>query len=319
MGNNQEIVHDGPVISVSGVSKTYQGEIEAVKNISFDVPKGQVLGFLGPNGAGKTTTMRIITGYMPPSKGHVYIDGNEIFDQPKQARKRIGYLPEHPPLYLEMTPAEYLVFVAKIKGVRKKDIGERLDYVLEKCGLTEVAHRLMGQLSKGFRQRVGLAQALIHDPMVLILDEPTIGLDPRQIREIRTLIRSLRGEHTVILSTHILPEVSMTCDRAVIINNGEIVADDTLERLGKKGLGDSRVIIRLTQPGKDVIERLSKIQGVLSVAAGEESGKFIISIDPLVEAAPDISLEILTQGWGLAELSRPAESLEEAFVRLTAV
>ena len=309
---------DDSILSVKHVSKVYAGEIRAVTDVSFEVPAGQILGFLGPNGAGKTTTMRIITGFMPPTAGSVTVNGHDIFSDPINARRQIGYLPEHPPLYLEMTPVEYLDFVAKIKGVARKQIKERIDYVMDKCALQEVSRRLIGNLSKGFRQRVGLAQALIHDPKVLILDEPTIGLDPKQIREIRELIRSLQGNHTIVLSTHILHEVSMICDRALIINRGNIVADDTLANLGGPGPSASKLFIRLATPGKDVVGRLEKIEGVISVSESDQPGAFVLDLESREETSPNISLEILSQGWGLLEMSHPSQSLEEVFVRLTA-
>ena len=318
MGNLKSSQTNETIIQVKNVSKIYSGEIEAVSDISFNVEKGQILGFLGPNGAGKTSTMRMITGYMPPTTGEIKVGGYDIFHNPIEARKQIGYLPEHPPLYLDMTTVEYLDFVAVIKGTPRKKIGEQIDFVLEKCSLTEVANRLLGHLSKGFRQRVGLAQALVHDPQVLILDEPTIGLDPRQIREIRGLILSLKGDHTIVISTHILREVSMLCDRAVIIHRGQIVVDDTIDNLGKHGSTEQKLVIRLTEPGEDVISRLSDIDGVLAVEPDDQPGTFILTVDPETETGPNISLEILSQGWGLAELSRPGESLEEVFVRLTA-
>jgi ABC-2 type transport system ATP-binding protein len=306
------------MIRLKDVAKTYPGGLKAVAGLNLEVPKGQICGFLGPNGAGKTTTMRIITGYMPPTSGSVTVAGHDIFTDPIEARKHIGYLPEHPPLYTDLTTVEYLDFVAKIKSVPRKEIGDRIDYVLGKCSLKDVAGRILGHLSKGYRQRVGLAQALIHNPQVLILDEPTIGLDPRQIREIRDLIQALKGEHTIILSTHILPEVSMICDRAVVIHHGRIVADDELANLGGQGRTEKKMFIRLISPGDDVAKRLFKIDGVTAVEDGDEPGTFLLTVDSEIEAGPNISLEILSQGWGLAELSHPGESLEEVFVRLTA-
>lgn len=218
------------MVEVSGLTK-YYGDFRAVQDVSFTVQRGQILGFLGPNGAGKTTTMRIITGFMPATLGTVRVEGFDIQNQSQEVRRRIGYLPEHPPLYPHMTVNSYLEFVARIKGIAKKHVPENLNRVVEKCSLTQVAARLIGHLSKGYRQRVGLAQALIHDPPVLILDEPTIGLDPRQIIEIRSLIKELAGDRTVILSTHILPEVSQVCTKVVIINEGRIVVEKNLKEL----------------------------------------------------------------------------------------
>ncbi len=223
-------VQNGSMIEVANLSKRY-GELAAVRDASFTAPKGQILGFLGPNGAGKTTTMRIITGFLPATSGTVRVEGFDVFTQSSEVRRRIGYLPESPPLYNDMTVAGYLRFVVKLKGMARGALAGALDRVLETCGLTGVRDRLLGHLSKGFRQRVGLAQALIHDPPVLILDEPTIGLDPRQIIEIRSLIKTLGGKRTVVLSTHILPEVSQVCDKVVIINDGRIVVEDQLANL----------------------------------------------------------------------------------------
>jgi len=221
------------MIEVRNLTKRY-GDLVAIRDISFTAATGQILGFLGPNGAGKTTTMRIITGFMPASSGTVKVAGYDIFDDSYEVRKRIGYLPENPPLYGDMTVVSYLRFVGRIRGIAKAELGDSVDRVLHKCGLTGVTGRVVGHLSKGFRQRVGLAQALIHNPSVLVLDEPTIGLDPRQIIDIRTLIKELAGERTVILSTHILPEVSQLCEKLVIINEGHIVVEDTLENLTRE-------------------------------------------------------------------------------------
>jgi gliding motility-associated transport system ATP-binding protein len=218
------------MIEVKNLTKVY-GTFVAVRNVSFKADRGQILGFLGPNGAGKTTTMRIITGFMPATSGTVLIDGLDIFSQSLEARRRIGYLPETPPLYADMRVDGYLRFVARVRGVGRAKLEEAVEHVIKVCGLGEVAHRICGQLSKGFRQRVGVAQALVHDPPVLVLDEPTIGLDPRQIHEIRDLIRGLSGERTIVLSTHILPEVSQICDRVVIIAYGQVVLEESLKAL----------------------------------------------------------------------------------------
>jgi len=218
------------MIEVANLSKRY-GDLAAIRDVSFTAQTGEILGFLGPNGAGKTTTMRIITGFMPATSGTVRVDGFDVFEQSSEVRRRIGYLPENPPLYNDMAAVPYLRFAAKLKGMNRAAIEDAIERVLHTCGLTEVRHRLLGHLSKGFRQRVGLAQALIHDPPVLILDEPTIGLDPRQIIEIRSLIKTLRVQRTVVLSTHILPEVSQVCDKVVVINEGCVVLEDQLANL----------------------------------------------------------------------------------------
>jgi ABC-2 type transport system ATP-binding protein len=218
------------MIEVANLSKRY-GEIPAVRDVSFTAAPGQILGFLGPNGAGKTTTMRIITGFLPATSGTVRVDGFDVFEQSTEVRRRIGYLPENPPLYNDMTVPAYLRFVARLKGMRRAEIADAIERAIDTCGLERVRDRLLGHLSKGYRQRVGLAQALIHDPPVLILDEPTIGLDPRQIIEIRSLIKTLGGKRTVVLSTHILPEVSQVCEKVVIINEGHVVVEDQLANL----------------------------------------------------------------------------------------
>jgi len=218
------------MIEVRNLTKRY-GDVVAIRDISFTAANGQILGFLGPNGAGKTTTMRVITGFMPATSGTVKVAGYDIFDDSFEVRKRIGYLPESPPLYNDMTVTGYLRFVGRIRGIPKADLGDSIDRVLRTCGLAEVTERVIGHLSKGFRQRVGLAQALVHNPGVLVLDEPTLGLDPRQIIEIRRLIQELSGERTVILSTHILPEVTQLCEKVVIINEGRIAVEDTLANL----------------------------------------------------------------------------------------
>jgi ABC-2 type transport system ATP-binding protein len=222
------------MIEVKNLWKSY-GDFVAVKDISFRVNSGEIMGFLGPNGAGKTTTMRILAGFMPASRGQAYVAGHEVSEDSMEVRRSIGYLPEHPPLYLDMTVLEYLKFVARIKGLPQKKVAAAVDRSIDLCGLTEMRRRIIGKLSKGYRQRTGLAQAIIHDPPVLILDEPTIGLDPRQISYIRKLIRDLSGDHTVILSTHILSEVTLTCNRVIIINRGEILADDTVENMTRDG------------------------------------------------------------------------------------
>jgi ABC-2 type transport system ATP-binding protein len=232
------------MIKVEGLTKRY-GDVTAIEDLSFQVEKGEIVGFLGPNGAGKTTTMRIITGFLPSTDGTVTVSGNDIFTKPMEVKKKIGYLPEHPPVYADMTVAGYLKFVSKIKGIPRSGRADAIDRMVERCGLKEVRKKIIGKLSKGYRQRVGLAQAMIHEPEVLILDEPTIGLDPKQIIEIRELVRSLAGDQTIILSTHILPEVTMICQRCLIIDQGRIVADDSLEALTAQGSLES-VFLKLT-------------------------------------------------------------------------
>jgi ABC-2 type transport system ATP-binding protein len=252
------------MIEVRNLTKRY-GELIAIRDVSFSVAKGEILGFLGPNGAGKTTTMRILTGFMPATSGTANIDGYDVFESSFEVRKRIGYLPENPPLYLDMTVAAYLRFVARIKGVTKANLDEATDRALEVCGLTEVSHRLTGHLSKGFRQRVGLAQALIHDPPVLVLDEPTIGLDPRQIIEIRKLIRRLAGERTVILSTHILPEVAQLCEKVVILAEGRVALEDRMQNLVSRGVSLEDVFLEAIS--KEEVEEEAE---EAAAATGEE-------------------------------------------------
>src|SRR5688572_30335711 len=253
------------MITVEHLTK-YYGPRAAIRDLTFEVAKGEILGFLGPNGAGKTTTMRILTGFMPPTSGTATVAGFDIFTQSMEARRHVGYLPESVPLYLEMDVASYLDFMAKIRGVPGRNRRARVSYAMEATNLTHVRDRLIGKLSKGYRQRVGLAQALVGDPDVLILDEPTIGLDPKQIIETRNLIRGLAGNHTVILSTHILPEVSATCQRVIIINDGEIAAIDTPEALTRRLRGAETLQLEVRGPQDEVAQHLRRLPRVLDVA-----------------------------------------------------
>jgi len=301
------------MIEVENLTKTY-GDFVAIEDVSFHVPRGEVLGFLGPNGAGKTTTMRILTGYMPPTDGRATVAGFDVFHDSLEVRRRIGYLPETVPLYTEMTVEGYLDFVARLRGV--DDRWERIDRIMEQMDITDRADDLIGQLSKGYRQRVGLAQALVHDPEVIILDEPTIGLDPKQIIEVRELIRSLSGERTVILSTHILPEVSQLCERVLIINEGHIVAEDTPEQLTARLEGAERVRVAL-EPGADgVVEVLGAIDGVEEVTAVGD-GKFDVTCALGEELRPILARRIVEHGWPLLELRPVGMSLEDVFLELT--
>src|SRR5438552_4418549 len=252
------------LITVENLTKRYAAKT-AVEGMSFQVEKGEILGFLGPNGAGKTTTMRIITGYMPATDGSVRVDGFDVFDHPLDVRRRIGYLPENPPLYLEMNVAAYLRFVAKIKGVPKENLESEVARVMERVNITDVQERIIAKLSKGYKQRVGLAQALLNDPPVLILDEPTIGLDPKQIHELRQLINDLAGSHTVVLSTHILPEVEQTCHRVIIIDKGKIVAVDTPRNLRSQLQGVERVTIEVQGTVSEILSKLKTMPGVIDV------------------------------------------------------
>jgi gliding motility-associated transport system ATP-binding protein len=301
------------MVNVHNLTKRY-GNLVAVENLSFQLERGDVLGFLGPNGAGKTTTMRIITGYMPPTKGTVHIEGVDIFDNPLRAKKLIGYLPENPPLYNDMTVAEYLDFVADIKQVKKQEKKSKIFYVLDKCGLSEVRKRIIGHLSKGYRQRVGIAQALVNNPPVLILDEPTIGLDPVQIIEIRDLIKSLSGDRTVILSTHILPEVTMICSKVVIINEGKIVLEESLQNLSASLRNTQDLFLKVRRNG-GVKEKMLAVRGVADVKPGL-SGEFIITATEGMEIQEELVRLILENDLGLLELRPIANTLEEIFLKV---
>ncbi|MCB1152061.1 MAG: ABC transporter ATP-binding protein [Deltaproteobacteria bacterium] len=306
------------MVEVRELVKSY-GDFDAVRGVSFKVRRGEVLGFLGPNGAGKTTTMRIITGFMPATGGTVLVDGLDVLNDNMKVREKIGYLPENPPIYLEFTVRENLDFVAKLKKIPRSERAGRIEYAMERCGLTHVADRICEHLSKGYRQRVGLACAIVHEPEVLVLDEPTIGLDPVQIQEIRALIKDLGKQHTVILSTHILPEVVMTCDRVVIIHRGTVAADGTVDELSRQVGGKQRISVRLEEPNDQVIPRLKKLDGVEDVVPGPYPGRYQITVSEGAAAANEISLEILNAGWGLLEMTDDAPSLEEVFVQLTSM
>jgi ABC-2 type transport system ATP-binding protein len=288
--------------------------------MSFQVEKGEILGFLGPNGAGKTTTMRIITGYMPASEGTVRVDGYDVFDNPLDVRRRIGYLPENPPLYLEMTVTGYLRFVAKIKGVPKDKIHQEVARVMERASIADVKERIIAKLSKGYKQRVGIAQALLNDPPVLILDEPTIGLDPKQIHEVRELVKDLAGQHTVVLSTHILPEVEQTCHRVIIIDRGKIVAVDTPQNLRLQLQGAERVSIEVQGPASDIISKLKAMPGVVNIqkiAENDSRHRFQVEGELRKDIRSDLARTIVQNGWGLYELQSATMSLEDIFLKLT--
>ena len=307
------------MIEVHHVTKRY-GRVTAVDDVSFRVERGEILGFLGPNGAGKTTTMRILTGYMPPTEGRATVAGFDVFDQPIEAKRRTGYLPETPPLYPDMTVREYLDFVAKIKGVPSRERKERVTTAMERTRVADMAERHCAKLSKGYRQRVGLAQALIHNPEVLILDEPTAGLDPKQIIETRDLIRSLAGDHTIVLSTHILPEVSQTCQRVVIINRGRVVAVDTPENLTARLKGAETMYVQVDASGADAATALAAIPGVTRVAAADQrgpAGAFEVESHRGTDVRREIARTVVTRGWGLLELRPMRMSLEEIFLQVT--
>lgn len=307
------------MIEVQHLSKRY-GPFTAVDDVSFSVGAGEILGFLGPNGAGKTTTMRIITGYMPATEGTVTVAGHDVFAQPIEAKKRTGYLPETPPLYPDMTVRDYVTFVARIKGVPAREVRGRVDDVMKKTHIADMASRHCGKLSKGYKQRVGLAQALIHNPDVLVLDEPTAGLDPKQILEARQLITELGGNHTVVLSTHILPEVSQTCNRVVIINKGKVVAVDTPDNLTARLRGSETMFLQVHAPGADVAPALTALAGVTRVKADPQAnGVVAVEVDSEQgrDVRRDLAAAVVHQGWGLLELRPMRMSLEDIFLSLT--
>ncbi len=307
------------MIEVDHLTKVYNGR-KAIDDISFKVEKGEILGFLGPNGAGKTTTMRILTCYMPSTAGTARVAGYDVFEESLEVRKRIGYLPESPPLYPEMTVESYLAFVAKIKGVPGSRRNAHVDEVMGKCSVGDVRKRIIGKLSKGYKQRVGLAQSLLNNPDVLVLDEPTIGLDPKQIFEVRSLIKGLAGNHTVILSTHILPEVSMTCSRVVIINNGKVVAMDTPEGLTTHAKGAERVALLVDGPREAVSEKLQGIDGVLKVqVSGGDDGRpanYDVECKLNTDLRRTLASTVVSNGWGLLEMKGVSLSLEDVFINL---
>jgi len=309
------------VIEVTNVTKDFGG-IRAVDDISFKLEKGEALGLLGPNAAGKTTLMRIMTGYIQPTSGRVSIDGTDIASDPSSVKRRIGYLPEHPPLYPDMTVRGYLQFCAEIKGVPGRKRRERVNEAIEKTSLGDVAGRLIENISKGYRQRVGLAQALVHNPEVLILDEPTVGLDPHQIIEIRNLIRELAAEHTVLLSSHILPEVAATCDRVIILNEGAVVAIDTQEQLKLRVSGGERLAVELAgAAAAEAAEAYSGLPGVAAVKpvnTGDPGAvRLVIECSKNSDPRADIFKKTVERGWTMLELSRDSLSLEDVFLKLT--
>ena len=309
------------MIEVDCLTKRY-GARAAVNEISFSVARGEIVGFLGPNGAGKTTTMRILTCYMPATAGTVRVAGFDVFEASMEARRRIGYLPEHPPLYRDMTVGAYLDFVAQIKGVASGLRKARVQEVMARCGIQDRARQLIGQLSKGYQQRVGLAQALVHDPDVIILDEPTIGLDPNQIRDVRNMIKDLGGNHTVILSTHILPEVEMACDRVIIINKGEIAAVDTPENLRSGLAASERYEVRVSGSAEAATAAVREVDGVTEVLPAPDAGQpgqaaFSVLARRGVEVRPIMAEKLVSRGLGLLELRRVEASLEDIFHELT--
>jgi ABC-2 type transport system ATP-binding protein len=312
------------MITVKELTKRY-AHTTAVDHISFEVAKGQIVGFLGPNGAGKTTTMRILTCFMPPTSGTATVAGFDVLEQPMEVKKRIGYLPETPPLYPEMETAEYLKFVGQLKGLSGAELKKRVDYVCERCAVVDVRNRLIGKLSKGYRQRVGLAQAIIHNPDVLVLDEPTAGLDPKQINETRDLIKDLAGSHTIILSTHILPEVEQTCEQVVIINKGKLVATDSVRNLQARARGAESMVLEVggrngnLEPAtvQQKLESVSGVSRVLCKHQWDSRAVFEIESQKGRLVRGDLARAVVESGWDLNELRPAAMSLEEVFLQLT--
>ncbi len=314
------------MIKVEGLTKRYARNV-AVDHISFEVEKGQIVGFLGPNGAGKTTTMRMLTCFMPPSAGTAEVAGFDVIRNPMDVKKRIGYLPETPPVYPEMEVGEYLDFVGRLKGVPKAELPNRVTEVSKKCAIADVRNKLISKLSKGYRQRVGLAQSIIHNPDVLILDEPTSGLDPKQIIETRDLIRSLAGDHTIILSTHILTEVESTCEQAIIIAKGKVVATDSVANLKKRRSGGAAVLVEIASraggslDGKEVQEKLERVAGVSRVVSKVADAHGVtFEVEGLAgsNVRPEVARAVVEAGWNLNELRPLGMSLEEVFLQLTA-
>ncbi len=307
------------MIEVQHVTKRY-GPVAAVDDVSFRVEAGQILGFLGPNGAGKTTTMRVLTGYLPPTEGTATVAGFDVLEEPIEVKRRTGYLPESPPLYPDMTVREYLTFIARINRLPAAERRARMDRVMERTSVADVADRHCSKLSKGYRQRVGLAQAILHNPDVLVLDEPTAGLDPKQIIETRELIKELAGDHTIILSTHILPEVAQTCERVVIINKGRVVAEDSPDNLTGRLHGAVTVQLQIDTAGADPTAVLRGVPGVGSVSVGEpgSDGRTVeVQSAQDVDIRRDLANAVVSHGWGLLELRRARLSLEEIFLQLT--
>jgi len=312
------------MIKVEGLTKRYARTV-AVDNISFEVEKGQIVGFLGPNGAGKTTTMRVLTCFLPPTSGKANVAGYDVLANPMEVKKRIGYLPETPPVYPEMEVAEYLNFTGQLKGISSGDIKRRVDEVLGRCAIGDVRSKLIGKLSKGYRQRVGLAQAIIHNPDVLILDEPTSGLDPKQIIEIRELLKSLAGDHTIILSTHILSEVEHSCERVIIISRGKLVAIDSVANLTNRLRGSEAVALEVDisdgRPNAgDVQQRLEQVSGVSRVLMKEsKNGRLQFEVESLQgrQIRSDLARTVVNAGWNLSELRAVGLSLEDIFLQLT--
>ena len=306
-------------IEVENLSKFY-GPARGIEEVSFSVKKGEIMGFLGPNGSGKTTTMRILTCFFPPTSGTARICGSDILNDSFSVREKIGYLPENVPLYMDMPVFSYLNFFAEIKGVPSRMKKKKVDEVIQRCELQSVSHRLIRKLSKGFKQRVGIAQALLNDPEVLILDEPTVGLDPKQIIDIRSLIKGLGGSQTVILSTHILPEVSMTCDRVIIMHQGKLVAVDTPSNLTKKLQQAPKIMLKAEGPVSDITRTLSKLSGITTIdrkePGSEKNGFYEIEIEENADVINEIVKSVYENNWKLKEIRPVDMTLEEIFIKV---
>ena len=309
------------MIELKNITK-YYGDFPAVTNISFKIEKGEIVGLLGPNGAGKSTTMKMITGFMPPSSGELSVGGNDIVTQSIEARRKIGYLPETVPLYTDMTVYSYIEYMGLLRGLNKKNIKSKVDNVIEICKLEDYRHSLISKLSKGFRQRVGISQAIIHDPEVLVLDEPTIGIDPNQVVETRQLIKNLSGEHTLLLSSHILPEVSSICERVLIIHEGEIAASDTIKNLSSLMSGKNKIEADIIGSPQSIVTELEKFNDIKSVEfsidkSSSEFSTFTIESEINIDIRSEISKIIINNGWGLIRLQSMEMSLEDIFLQIT--
>jgi len=304
------------VINVEGLTR-YYGEKRAISDVTFNVKKGEILGLLGPNAAGKTTCMRILTCYMPPTSGTATVAGFDIFEQSLDVRRITGYLPENPPIYVDFTVNDYLDFVAKIKGVAKADRVKEIDSVVEKASIGDVRHRIIGKLSKGYKQRVGLAQSLLNNPQIVILDEPTVGLDPKQIIEIRELIKNLKGDHTVILSSHILPEIEQTCERVVIINDGKVVAQDTPQNLTNRLKGGERINLKIEGDEKKIRTAFKSIKEIKSLEIEVVDGISQVVVESESDIRKELAKQTVSKDLGLLELSADKFTLEDIFLHLT--
>ncbi|HYM92192.1 MAG TPA: ATP-binding cassette domain-containing protein [bacterium] len=303
------------MIQADALSRSF-GERWAIQDVSFEAHPGEILGFLGPNGAGKTTTMRILAGFLPPTSGRASVAGHDVVEKPLEAKRQLGYLPEVIPLYEDFTAVEYLRFVARLKGVDRRKVNGAVDQAMALCAVTHVAHRLVRNLSRGYRQRLGLAHAIVHDPPVLILDEPTSAMDPRQIVEIRNVIKGLRGSHTIILSTHILPEATALCDRVIIINEGRVVAVDTYEQLAARLRSSEKTLVRVVRLDTGLTDRLRNLPGVVHVTPGPAAGELVVEAVLGRDVREEIARAIAGTGAGLLELRPLAMSLEDVFLRL---